>query len=501
MSGFTTRRIREGNSHVPPAPKRPSPTPISKPSIENAKSSASSVRIKLLKRLTVILLGILGIVLLLSGIVSALISLRVLSIGSFLQMTGSDLLKDNNGYTNVLLLGQGDKSHDGMDLTDTIMVASIDPRKTKSVVLISIPRDLYLMNTGKMGAGRINGMYRDYKYFLHRREEKPLGEASKLAMEELKNEVSKMLGQEIHYVVKVDFIGFVQAVDALGGVDIEVPYDIVDTQYPGSNYSYQTFAIRAGMQHLDGETALKYTRSRHTTSDFGRSARQQQLLAALASKAKEIGVLGNVSKATKLLKIISEHSETTMSVQELLGAAKMARDVESSNVISMQLNSSAGIDSGSEPGGFLFVPPREQFQGAFVLLPVDSTRGPLGGIQTFAKILFEERSFYLQNVPIHVLNAGARNSLASVLGGELIRYGFAIENIDNASIEDSAASWVSPGREEDQKAAEFLSELLKLPVEPLPAGLEPGEAAQLTIFLGEEYEHTPLPELVLPASQ
>lgn len=490
MSAFTTRRIREGGSYAPQArpatPKEPAPP------------TDPQRRVRILKRILIALAGILAFLIILSGLVSVLLATRVLTVGGFLRMTAAPLPEDESGFTNILLLGQGDESHDGVDLTDTIIVASIDAHETKSVSMLSIPRDLYLQQTENMGAGRINAMVRDYKSTLRFREQKSEEEASLFAMEELRKEIGALLGREIHRVVKIDFIGFVEAVDALGGIDVDVPFTIVDTQYPGPNYSYQTFIIQEGPQHLDGATALKYARSRHTTSDFDRSARQQQLLAALGTKAKERGILGSVSRVTKLLKIISEHMETTMTVQEMLGLAALGRRIESGNLIAMQLNTSSGVESGSEPGGFLYTPPRDQFQGASVLLPVESARGPFAGIQTLMKLLLEERAIYLRNPTISVLNAGARSSLGSVLGGELIRYGFAVEKISNASLPDSPRSWVSYAREEDKAAAEFFGKLLRLPVESLPLGLEEGEAAQVTIFLGEEYERTAMTELVLP---
>lgn len=227
-------------------------------------------RVNLLKRIVVILVAILCAVLLFAGTAKALVSLKLLSIGSIVKTVSADLPADQYGHTNILLLGQGDAGHDGIDLTDTIMIASIDTKTMKSGVLFSLPRDLYFLSTDKMGKGRINSLYRDYKIQLKREGlEEP--EASAGAMHELGDEIGRALGMDIHHIVKVDFIGFVQAVDAIGGIDIVVPETLVDTEYPGPDYTYETFSIEAGPQHIDGETALKYARSRHSTSDFDRS--------------------------------------------------------------------------------------------------------------------------------------------------------------------------------------------------------------------------------------
>ena len=190
-------------------------------------------RVALLQRIMLILLAVFFIFLLFAGIAKALIALRVVSVPGVLGVAGADLPTDEDGLTNFLLLGQGDETHDGKDLTDTIMIMSIDATRTKSAVLLSLPRDLYLLHTENMGAGRVNSLYRDYKSYLKFEKDMEEKEASLEAMRELAKELSLALDLPLHHVVKVDFIGFVEAVDAIGGVDLEVPYDIVDTEYPG----------------------------------------------------------------------------------------------------------------------------------------------------------------------------------------------------------------------------------------------------------------------------
>ena len=211
-----------------------------------------------------------------------------------------------------------------------------------------------------MGKGRVNSMYRDYKGYLMARKDMEEPEASLEAMKELAVVVGKALDLDIHHVIKVDFDGFTKAVDAIGGIDIEVPEAITDTEYPGPNYTYETFAIDAGLQHLDGETALKYARSRHTTSDFDRSARQQQILAALAEKVRDQGILRSPSKVMALYKIVSQNLETTLTLRELVGAGSMGSAIDRNRIISMQLSDRNGLyGTLSEPGGFLYDPPRD----------------------------------------------------------------------------------------------------------------------------------------------
>ncbi|MEK7218126.1 MAG: LCP family protein [Patescibacteria group bacterium] len=332
-------------------------------------------RTGVLKRTLVILLAVFLCLAVLAGVAKALVALDVVNVRTILNVAGADLPRDGDGFTNFLLLGKGDDDHDGIDLTDTMMAASVDP-KTKSVVLLSIPRDLYV-KSAVMGEGRINTLYRDYKASLVRKQGMTKEEASKQALRELLREVGHKLNVTLHHAVMVNFSGFVDVVDALGGLDVEVPYDIVDTQYPGPDWTYQTFSIGAGLAHLDGETALKYARSRHTTSDFGRSARQQQLIQALGERAKSVGIAKSPRKILALLRILSENVETTMTGQELLGAAKLGDRIERSRMVSMQLNDVNGVYTGFvEAGGFLYTPPREEFGGAAVLLPISASALP-----------------------------------------------------------------------------------------------------------------------------
>lgn len=458
-------------------------------------------RLRILKKLALILAAVLLGLLLLAGTVRTLVALRILTIHNFLTVAGSDLPADENGFSNILLVGVGDKDHEGVDLTDSVMVASVDPWKTRSAVLLSLPRDVYALSTEKMGKGRINELYRNYKYQL-KREGMTEAEASATSMKELAAEIGRKLGMTIHHAVKADFTAFIEIVGALGGVDVEVPYDIADPEYPGPNFTYETFAIQKGPQHLDGETALKYARSRHTTSDFGRSARQQQLLRALADKAKAEGIAGSPGTITSLLKILSDHVETTMSFGEILGAAKIAERIDRKNVLSATLNIETGYGTPFvEPGGFLYAPPRDQFDGASVLLPVSIPEFPVTWkqIQAFMKFLFQNRTVLLSKPQIMILNAGAKTGAARLLGNELIRYGFENVETDNAFANRKTklpTTVIVTRTEDDENFSEFFATLLQQTTGPLPPGIAPEKQGQITIVLGEDYQYNWLQELL-----
>ncbi len=464
---------------------------------KKAEAEKEIKRTNVLKRILVILTTVLCAAILFAGTVKALVSLKILSLHTITGVAGTPLPKDAYGHTNILLLGQGDEGHQGADLTDTMMLASIDP-KTDSVVMLSIPRDLYLTKPGdKMQPGRINEQYWNYRRALEFGPDKlERSAASQIAMRELADQLGKLLNVQIHHTIKVDFIGFVQAVDAIGGIEVDVPNGLVDTQYPGPNYSYQTFAISAGLQTLDGDTALKYARSRHSTSDFDRSKRQQMILKAFGEKVRTQGLLTKPDQIVSLMNIMQDHVETSMTFRELLSLAGMGQDLNRDNLLTMNIRDGYG------PGGFLYPPPRELFGGAAILLP-QATSGDREGwepIRTLVKLLIDIRTPFLKPSTIDVLNAGAPSGSSRTLGGELIRYGFTVGEMENAATEEDSPTSFIDAYERDKENAEFLSETLHIPLNPLmdDEGIVVGTGTTLpiTVTLGKDYVFTPLATLL-----
>lgn len=478
------------------------------------EEAVQAKREHLLKRTVTVLLAALLVLLLLIGTLKVLVRLKAMTLG-MVGMAAAELPVDSNGLTNVLLLGEGNSDHSGIDLTDTVMIASLDPKGTKSAVLLSIPRDTYILKTEKMGAGRINSLYRDYKNSLVR-QGKTAGVASNESLRQLATEIGTLFGLELHGAVKVNFSGFEQTVDSIGGIDVVVPEDLLDTQYPGPDYSYTTFSLAAGTQHLDGATALKYARSRHSTSDFSRSARQQQIIAATAKKLKEGGLIKNAGKLMEILSIVSKNVESTFTTRELLGLAEMGKAIETNRIVNMQLHDQNGLfGSLIKPGGFLYAPPREEFEGASVLLPVSIPEFPISWkqVQALSNIFFQKRELLILSPSITVLNAGAVEGSARKLGGELYRYGFAVIQTGNyvpRSMEFSSSFIaVNPalqGEDEETKAAwklanetaAFLATLLHMKVLPLPETQPPSDngVPDVTIVLGEDFQYTPLQDLL-----
>ncbi len=218
---------------------------------------------------------------------------------------------------NVLLLGYGGDGHSGAYLTDSMVVVHLD-FQTGKATLISIPRDLWVeVPTGGTSGSdwKINAAYElgldqsDYPNKL------PQFTGADGGGNMAKYVVSQVTGLPIDYFVAVDFTGFEDVINTLGGIDVDVANTFTDYDYPTSDATadgtactgddqatdcrYMVVHFDAGEQHMDGATALEYARSRHSLdngegSDFARSARQQKVLVAVEQKAESLGILPKI---------------------------------------------------------------------------------------------------------------------------------------------------------------------------------------------------------------
>lgn len=245
-------------------------------------------------------------------------------VGTLTRSIGEDptkgLKKTDEGRINILLLGRAGESYPGKNLTDTIMMMSIDTEKHK-VALISLPRDLYVTLPEERVAGKINSLYQ-------------YGLSQNQGTQAIEKAVTMVTGEPLHYTVILDFDGFEKIIDAFGGIELEVTRDIYDERYPGKNYSYETFELKKGWQKLDGKTALKYVRERHDDpeGDFGRAKRQQQVLTALKKKVFSNSLFFNINAINELLVILGESVKTNATLAEMESALRLAKKVDSENI-------------------------------------------------------------------------------------------------------------------------------------------------------------------------
>lgn len=304
---------------------------------------------------------------------------------------------EERGRINVLLLGKAGEGMPGENLTDTIMIASVDTR-TKKVALLSLPRDLYVQDQKNNLSGKINTFYQK-------------GMVEGEGLKPIKDAVTLITGEPVDYFFVMDFAGFESVVDALNGISVDVPKDFYDPRYPGKNYSYETFQLSKGWQRLDGSTALKYVRERHDDpeGDFGRAKRQQQVLQAIKNKAFSPGTYFNFFRVNKLFESVAENVETDATLPEMQSFYELSKTLDTHNITNQVVDA-------WKPESLLRVD--HQILGgtrAFVLVP---RTGTWEETRDLAKNIFEQealaskkRALAAENASVLILDSG--NTLQS----------------------------------------------------------------------------------------
>lgn len=429
-----------------------------------------------------LLLSISIIAILIIGTVKAL---STINLGIFLKAAGSDLASDAYGHTNILLMGTGGEGHDGADLTDTIIIASLDEDK-HTVSMLSIPRDLYIEDK-TLGSSRINEIYFNAKNHF---------ESDIRGLNYFKDKIELITGVPIHYWIKIDFKGFTELVDALGGIDITLKESIYDATYPkDGTYLYEPFSISAGPQHLDGTTALKVARSRHTTSDFDRAERQQNIIYAIKEKALSLGTIFSAGKIQSILDALKNNIHTNITIDEILTLGSFAEDFSRENIKQHLIH-----DDPNTCGGFLYTPMREAYGGAFVLLPA----GGFKTVQLYTDLNFNLQNIHAESTKIHLLNGTKRGGVAGETKQILRRFCFDITGFGNAPDQHIPITTYYYKQKYDENnepidsrpiALDFLQKLIPGKESTIipEAYKEKGylEEANIILEMGEDYSNSP----------
>lgn len=255
-------------------------------------------------------------------------------------------LKPGDGRFSIVILGKGGAGHPGGGLTDSLQILSLDPL-TNQATLASVPRDLYVSSANTRM--KINAVYQTA-------EQKKAGTGGAA----IRDVLEQVTGAEMHGFVLIDFEGVVDVIDALGGITVDVPEAITDLSYPAANQiDYAPFRIKAGVQTLNGETALKYARSRKTTSDFDRSARQQLIIQAVRDKALSLGVVTNPKKLSDLTTALGKHFQTDLASNLWLTVMKAYGETEdntTSAVLDHSLELGLLTSSNDPTAGYILMP-------------------------------------------------------------------------------------------------------------------------------------------------
>ncbi|MDR0651647.1 MAG: LCP family protein [Candidatus Peribacteria bacterium] len=284
------------------------------------------------------------------------------------------------------------------------MVASRNPEQG-NISMFSIPRDLYVKSPITQGYGRINTIFTQ---FMGRNKKDIHASASGTVAE-----IATMLGMDIPYYATIDFTAFEGIIDAIGGIDIVIPETLHDTAYPNKeNRGYITFHIDAGLQHLDGATALKYARSRYSTSDFSRSLRQQLIIMGIKDKLFGSGI--SLSVAQELYEQYKTYITTNVSLPEMLRTVQYLNTLKDFTSFGFTTNCSFQNYLKMPAACFLYYPDREAFGGASVMLPMGASVNVIQHyqqMQTFTHFILSNPTFIKQKATIEILN-GIDKSLA-----------------------------------------------------------------------------------------
>jgi LCP family protein required for cell wall assembly len=302
---------------------------------------------------------------------------------------------DGTRRLTMLLLGV-DRRTTEPSRSDTMILVNIDP-VAKTANMIAIPRDLRVIIPG-YGIHKVNAAYA----FAEADGLKGGGPALVIQT------IETNFGVHIDYFAEVDFAGFVKIVDTLGGVTIDVPYPIKDDAYPADGNNYMRVYFSAGWQHMNGQRALEYARTRHDDGDGMRSVRQQQLLRALRQQAVNFNLL---AKAGELLGELGDAVRTDLSPTQALQLARLATEISPDRITSLSLDPAMTVDD--SPAGYYLDADWEivgkilsQFAGTEIIPPMSALTHPR------------------LDVPIRVENRTAKAGLGDRVAKVLRDYGF-----------------------------------------------------------------------------
>jgi LCP family protein required for cell wall assembly len=322
---------------------------------------------------------------------------------------------DGQERLNILLIGSDQRPKEGTYNTDTLIVVSIDP-VTKQVAMFSLPRDTVdvplpagpLRNAyGRVYSRKINALFTSVR----NRPDLVPGTDVTRGYNGLKMVLGNLYGLDIKYFVEVNFDGFKQVVDSLGGVTINVQIPVIDEAYPSDTGRLARVYIPAGLQHMTGAEALVYARSRHSgQGDFDRAARQQRVLTSLREQAD---IANLVPRIPQLVDALKATVRTDIPQAELAKLAGLAGSVDTRNIRS-----------------FVFTPPRYATEhlssprGYIIVANPDRIRDAVANAFSSDPQLEEQRdAFAEEGATVWVLNGSGKQGQASDIAGFLGYYG------------------------------------------------------------------------------
>lgn len=371
---------------------------------------------------------------------------------------------EENEQVNVLLLGIGGEGHSGGQLTDTIMIASIKPQSHEAA-LLSIPRDLYVEVEGTDIKSKINAV-------------KALGDksAQKNGIELLEKTVEDVSGLHMDYYVQLDFQGFTKIVDTVGGIDVYLENDIDDKTYPDSGYGYDPFYIEKGWHHLDGATALKVARSRHSAmGDFDRIKRQQEIIRAFRQKVYDKYSTTDILAFRDIFLSLSQNMKTDVELQELPRFYQILKDIKSHNITAQTVDTQKYLQKVNVGLGYT----------------LGAKSGDYGAINELGKSLFtaqipenKKTAIAQEKALIAIENGTGSPDLANTITGDLENMGFRIVSSSNIDTPDFAGVKIEYSETAQKpETLQFLAEKFSAKTEITSSN----SRADFTVILGKGF--------------
>lgn len=327
---------------------------------------------------------------------------------------------EGDGRVNILLLGRGGANQlSGPDLTDSIMIASLDPIND-GVVLLSVPRDLWVDPEG-LWPMKINAVYAQTKYKTLNANPDNEAAAEAAGLTKINQVIEEYLGVHMHYYAIIDYSAFEDAVNIIGGITITLPEDYYDgTMLVGSEYLY----LPAGPNDLDGGYALAYARSRYGTTrgDFDRGQHQQTVLVAIKDKILSIGTYSNPIKVSQLLDAFGDRVQTNLSIDDFMRVYDFAKEVDSNNIshIDLAQQDNAVVRTGNVDGLSVVYPKAG----------VDN----YDGVRAFVRTSLKDGYLIQEDPSIIVLNGTTQTGLAEAKAEELRGYGYNVLKVADSPV-------------------------------------------------------------------
>jgi len=369
------------------------------------------------------------------------------------------------GGMNVLIVGvdeRPDHPEEGVR-SDTLIVLHLDPNG-RWASMLSIPRDTQA-NIRGLGESKINTAYgQGYTdaEALYGAGVMPQEGGMALAAQTVEQLLQlPQRGQRIDAIAEINFDGFANLIDALGGITIDVPRAIVDDEYPTPDFGITRIEFQPGPQQMDGQRALIYARTRHSDSDFGRAERQQQVLRAIAAKIRERGTLGQILLAPKLLGSVDGTVETTLPIARLdtlAGLAWIASGLSPDQIGQTRLSPETA--------------PNYREEGSDLIWDPNDVRAVVDAFLTRPSEAAEQAT-------VQVLNGTATSGLAGRVSLELDQAGFSMTPAGNAPTNDIATTIVYDVTGKS-RTSQRLAKLLKA---ELRQGAPPGVASEADIVV------------------